>query len=924
MIQLTFFLKYQAQLMRIRPGIYDKLKQLITDSIELYGGNVKLEHHAITALFDEESIGFWIDILCIIETLQKIINTAKKELYGHICILSEIIDDEQITSLLNTLPFVKITSGIWCTRFIQKNLDDFFEFKKPQTDDGVQQYAENIEELQNRKAPAKIRDVYALRKTIHEIFCKKNPGENTLFTGGDFAGKRGYLHWLYGVHNEKITPVTVRFGSWGAALNCFSDALSPQMRKFITSKNIKISKELDDLYDALFSERLNREYSEYTLKKAERFWELLLEAYSAAVSGEKPFGVIILENIQNAGSDMRNLVLNHRSFYKKNGIAVYAVSNVTELPEEWEDFFTSVINCPNCHESEDNAVSMEEVLNLSLLETAYACNILGRYFPAYMFRDLFSEEGKNPASLDRALDMLFKYGVIRSKQDPESEIHGFVQIAEKLLGKRALYIRGMAVRRLISWSEKCRIRPCFGLLEAIYGLGGEISPILALEAVRQDVISGTYLDIGRAVAENRFDDICGAERSPPLLYIYKALWVLIYGDETEIKNTFLKLHIPETKIPNYKAQILTINAFYKMGIHDTSTAFEEIKSAMIICQDKHRRYGSAQVYRMFAFINLSRNKLDHAIDYLTFAMEDSEHAQSNVELALSAYYAANAYFIHGNISKAHRLIKQAEHAANTSGMEEWVMRSRFISGRFYFETGCYKDALETFKSLYGHYSGDPVSNQAQVISAWIFRAETYLHGKAPEGGEFVFGDGLLFKAEAAYLSGEYEKAAEITERLIYEPPEEGFLFLEQPDWCSGFAQCELLQTSKRDLWVRIAAAWRAISLSMLDETKLEEASRLIQKIINDKYMREVDPNAPFYFFINYKILTRMNAAEADRNTAVSIAFKRLQRRSSRIDDIDIRRSFLSKHYWNKLLYLTARDHKLISGGGETAAGREQI
>ncbi|MDR0662798.1 MAG: hypothetical protein LBF80_01795 [Spirochaetaceae bacterium] len=139
MIQLTFFLKYQSQLKRIRPGIYDKLKQKIIDSIKLYGGKVKLERHAITALFNEESIGFWIDILLIIETLQKILGAVKNELYGHICVLSEIIDDEldeRIEDILNTIPFVKITSGIWCTQFVKKNLDSFFEFGNPCTGGG--------------------------------------------------------------------------------------------------------------------------------------------------------------------------------------------------------------------------------------------------------------------------------------------------------------------------------------------------------------------------------------------------------------------------------------------------------------------------------------------------------------------------------------------------------------------------------------------------------------------------------------------------------------------------------------------------------------------------------------------------------------------------------------------------------------------
>jgi tetratricopeptide (TPR) repeat protein len=314
---------------------------------------------------------------------------------------------------------------------------------------------------------------------------------------------------------------------------------------------------------------------------------------------------------------------------------------------------------------------------------------------------------------------------------------------------------------------------------------------------------------------------------------------------------------------------------------------------------------------MFAFINLSRNELNHAIDYLTFAIEDSERTENSVELALSTYYAASAHFIYGNISNAQRLAKQSEHAAYTSGMEEWVMKSRFISGRFYFETGCYKEAMETFKSLYEHYSGDPFSNQAQIISAWIFRTELYLYGKTTEHGKFIFGDGQLFEAEDAYLSGDYEKAVEVTLRLLSAPPEDGFLFLEQPDWSSGFAQCELLGMSKRNLWIRMATAWRAISLSMLGEKNSEEAFYLIQKIIKDKYAGEIDIYAPFYFFANYKILCRMNAAEVDRNTAVSVAFKRLQRRSSHIDNIDTRRNFLSKHYWNKLLYAAAKEYKLI-------------
>jgi hypothetical protein len=42
-----------------------------------------------------------------------------------------------------------------------------------------------------------------------------------------------------------------------------------------------------------------------------------------------------------------------------------------------------------------------------------------------------------------------------------------------------------------------------------------------------------------------------------------------------------------------------------------------------------------------------------------------------------------------------------------------------------------------------------------------------------------------------------------------------------------------------------------------------------------------------------------------------MAFKRLQRRASRIDEVEIRRDFLSLPRWNGALSLAAKEYKLI-------------
>ncbi|MDR3356954.1 MAG: hypothetical protein LBO04_07200 [Spirochaetaceae bacterium] len=906
MIQITFSIKYQSQLRRIRPDVYKKLEESVVNCLKLYGGNVKCEYGVITAVFNEEGFGFWLDLVLIVEALTGILDAVKHDLYGYTCIISELMDTDRAHELLNAFPSVNIVSGVWCTLFIQKNTGDFIEFDEPYDKNSEPPY-DRIAELKHVKSLDGIKKQYTLRNSISELFSANKIQGNVIFTGKDFIGKRDFIHWHCRNSGNFAYPLAIRFGSWGFALNCFSDALSPGMRCFIESRKVTLPKETDALAEALSYERVRGEYSRYSLQKAERLFQILLEAYGAAVSGLQKAGVIILENIQNADANMRRIIMDYMPYYEKSDITVFASCNLQEVPEKWRPLFPSVINCQAV---ECEPLFQPGALNMSLWEIAYACTILRRYFPPFMFSNLFLEEGKNPAMTERALDLLFKYGLIRSKEDPECEIDGFLDKAEDLLGGRAPYIRGMAARLLLSFTSKGQIRPCFKLLEAIYNLGGEISPLLALDAIRQDLINNTCRDIENALEEKRFARICGENCSPALHYIYKTSKSLLYGNETEILDTFSGLHIPETPVSNYKAQILAINAFYKMGIHDPATAFEGIKESMILCQNSRDKYGMAQVYRLFAFGYLLKNEVNAAIDYLSFAIEASERSGNNVELALVSYYAAGCHFIFGNISKSQRLAKQSEHAAAISGMEKWAMRAKFLSGRFCFETGCYGEALEIFNALYQHYMEDPYSNQAQTVSAWIFRTELYLYGKAGKR-EFVFGDGRFFEIEAAYFAGDYKKTLELSDAALASLPDDGFLFLEQPDWSSGFAQCEMLQVSKKNFWIRMITAWQSLALSMLNANGSERAIHLMQNITRDRHLGETDPASPFLFFVSYKVLRPPLSTEIDRNTAVSIAFNRLQRRSSRIDDIEARRAYLSKQYWNKDLYLTAKEHRLI-------------
>jgi hypothetical protein len=59
------------------------------------------------------------------------------------------------------------------------------------------------------------------------------------------------------------------------------------------------------------------------------------------------------------------------------------------------------------------------------------------------------------------------------------------------------------------------------------------------------------------------------------------------------------------------------------------------------------------------------------------------------------------------------------------------------------------------------------------------------------------------------------------------------------------------------------------------------------------------------------VFQESGAAEVDMNTAVSMAFTRLQTRASRIDDVDLKRTFLTQNRWNEAMNQAAKKHKLI-------------
>jgi tetratricopeptide (TPR) repeat protein len=902
MVQVFFSLRFQSQLRRTRPKLLRTLERTIVDAIEGYGGKVRIEHKLISASFDSNTIGFWLDILCVVEIIKNALERASSELYGHICIIGRDIPEEDVPVITRALPSDLWGTGIWCAPGICDALASFIHFDEALTGDGenlIAGYAQ-IRVIREFGVSAEERRREADNSEKVRHYLKQGSSRNTVIVGEENIGKREGLYQHCKDKMDGFAPLVIRFHQYGQnTISGFVDALSPEIKKVL--ERSEALAELENTGEVLSRERLRDELSDFIVKRSEKYFSLLLDAYRSAAEkyGVRP--ALILENIQYADPMVRLIIMGiYFSRPSKERIHIYGTCTNLKALDPWEELFPRIIKFTP---EKSKEISMPE-LPRDLWEMAYCCALFSRYFPSFLLSRLFQEEGKNPAMIEKSLDLLSRLQINNNS---------LMDQAAEILGERAEAVRRVVRDRLLAWVGEFRLKSCFTLISALSDLGGGANENLILDAICGDILNGTYRGIEKAIEDGSFASIVGEEREKALLVIVKTQIALTHGSREEIKEAF-KDPFPGAKLSNYpgfRARMYVNSATHYLGIGDNLLAADSVKKAMLLTQNENSGRGLAHIYRLFSLVEFAGHHLSDAIDYFTFAVENAEKSEDYAELGISAYYAASAHFIFGNISKARRLAAQAREAVFKAVLPGWVDRSRFLEGRLCFETGRYQDALDIFKDLEAHYLGTGTEEFKQTLAAWIYRANIYLHnaGVSHSGGL----DAQLFEMEGAFLTGEYRKALELIKELEKTDLSERFIFIEQPDWRSGFCQCELLLFSLEDLWDRMIHTYRALAVCHMsggEACNREETIQEMQRIMRED-LPETDPSDAFYFYAYYRILKRTGAPEVDLNTAISIAFKRLQRRASRIDDSETKRFFMSFHYWNSSLTMAAKEHKLI-------------
>jgi tetratricopeptide (TPR) repeat protein len=914
MLQMFFYVRFQTQLRRTRPELLSALENAVFQAIKNSGGDIVEEHHRISAVFTEISVGFWLDILIMLKTILGALETAAPDLHGYTIIIGQDLTDDDFSRLIRILPDNFPGTGIWCSSPVQEALKPYAAFGvsqgKEQSSPAEYAQLSKINAFSNGKGARNS----PVREKI-ELSLKQGAARNVLLVGPEYAGIRNGLYHFCLYHFKPVPPLVIRFGSGRTGLCCLSDSLNTDLRSFLMrSASSQELEELDRLNAVLSRERFQREYSNHMAETGRRFLNILLDVYIKAAGSGK--AVIILDNLHEADEFTGDLFIEqYRAFPHKKTIYIYGTwSSGTQADyqdiKQWQPVFPQLLSFTQ------DLIPTPQLPDIpqDLWEIVYAAGIFLRYFPAFLLIDLFEEAGKNPAMIRQAFNMLSHFGLIDFIDESQLRLDDLIEQAEKILRERREPIRLMVRNRLLAWVREDKFRPCFTLLKVLFELGWEGTDELILKALHSDIIYGTFREIEKAMENGVFDRITGQGRAPVLRHIYKTSKALVHGGEKEIRDAFLEPDPEAVSIPGYNTRLLTNRTNYLLSIRDIPAAINMVKKSIILIQDLREQSELAHAYRLFALISLANHRIADAVDYSFFAMENAEKSPGFGELGLICFYAAGIHFLAGNIFKAESFALRAEEAAISAGRFEWAERIRFFRGRLKFETGRYRDALKIFESMRNNLSGYKRSAVGQVLSGWIYRTNNYLRNFSVQKPEIPTGEGLFFQLEAAYLSGDYERAVKYSEMLLEVLEEQKFLFTEQPDWDSAYTQCEFFIIPRADFLIRIGSVFRALALCRLKPGNTEnrkEAIRIIQRIVQDERLSTLDPNDAFYFYAYYLILKESGAGEVDMSTVISIAFKRLQRRANQIDNMEVKNAFLSLHYWNSALYLAAKEHKLI-------------
>jgi len=925
---MSFFLRFRRQLQRTRFEMISMLETRTIHAVKQAGGEITKDQGLIQAVFNENSFGFWLDMLLFIEIMKQITDDTAGELYGYTLLLG-MDSPARPEALCRILASGPEGGGVFMDKTIAATMQQYITVEAREKWEPKTVNIGSYVRLKEIKiiVPAARNSLPLGQTAAFSNGIEQN--SSILYTGRALKGKRAeiYLHGAslsQGSERKDIIPLFVRFGSGG--LCAVTDSYPQWMRSFPGLTGEK-EKEITGAWEFLFRDRLREKPSPYAVRKAREFFVLLLGLYCelAEKAGKPP--VVILENIQIAEKEAAHIVietLRSRQDIHLLGICPVELSEASQNQNFniWKTLFPRMINING--DPESSVPSQYSGIPFDMWELGYICSLFGTYFPPEFIPRLLEESGKSQAMISRSISLMHTLKIIDTTLDPRPWNEQFIGQAESVLGEKKETLKAYVYDRLLAWVAQKKINPCIGFLKILEKLGAsdKINDTMILQSIQNELSATNGFELERALDKRIFRTIAGQEREPVIRYIAETLLTLHSGGVEMIRNAF-SAQAPECNaFPPLKAMIRINQSLYSLGLRDNEPALESAKNATIICQ-KNNSVCLAMSFRLMALASISQKRINETINYLGFAFENAVISGEPQEIGMACYYTSSIQLLYGNLSLARNYAEKARRYFLEAGNPHWADRSRFLEGRLAFESGYYRQSLDIFEELLKNINSDDSNEKQKLIEAWAYRANINYKAAGQDSGqasaqtpsypapENMRRDAGLFQLEALYFEGEYAKMEELADYLSGIPAEDNFIHIEQPDWRSGFTQCELLFFSWTELWERMLGAWRSLAQCHLSPQKAAEAQTTMQLLLKKDNFPEINSWEPFYYFALYQTLKCSGASQVDISTVASAAFTRLQNRASRIDDPDTYQQYLKHPHWSKALGQAAVEFKLI-------------
>lgn len=944
MIHFELGIRYLSQLRRTRSNDMGRLESTIVAALRDSGARVRREGDALYAVFDEGAIGFWLDLAIALESVAAALTLVERDLLGRACFIGALEPPaEEREARLRSLCSRPNRTGLWCDAIVADALDAYARFRP----DGELHV---LESFVFRDAVPHSRSGYLIRPQIAEAVRRAGLDPSAppvAIVGPGLVGKRQTLDSVLASYGGSVLALRVRFDERSGSIAAIADALA------------SLTAGQSEIVASASANRFSLDPTPALLDSFSRCFAAALKSQiDAAGAGATP--VLVLEEIDKADAHARECL--RRCFAVPGilgGLALFATAtDASVLPVlVGTECRTIPAAYPDCSESasllpesaESAAIPAEETssgglpaayraalgwsqrpdgrprsiharLPADLLEIAYALALAHGAFPLGELVSVLFPDGKPRVSLPLALARLADLGVLAAADDPRPVVPDFLSFSESVLGRRVDTVRALVRDRVLAAVSKGRLRKSFETLERLSALGGTGDDDLVLESLVNGALRGERRAVQRAIDCGCFADIVGKTRAASLERIFRSRSALVFGTEAEIRAAFSS-PVPEAfPAERYRAydSMDAASVYFACARIDQTLplAASAVKEALLILQSLPPSGALARAYRLLGEIELSRERIAEAMDYFSFAAESADRCGDVYESLLADVNGAATQFLFGNYSKAERCAQAAIKKARSSYQVDWERWSRFMVGRVLFETGRYAAALETFAEVVGAFDAESGPKKA-LAEAWKIRAaafasESYTVVSALPSESAEAGDSALFAVEAAYLAGDFENAVRLSDAFLALPVEPRFRSPERVDWSSGFAMVEdrsVGNASGDSVVRRLVRAYRALSLASGPDPR--EAVAELHRLSKEERVSDFDPYDAFYF----RALSIANAAadlpSIDRQTILSIAFKRLQRRASRIDDADVRRSYQFSNRWNATLYADAQANKLI-------------